>query len=72
VKIAAVIAVCKRTVQRWFKATMEPRMVSKRCIDEAKSYVEREDFPKVKRRRLRRSSSRENKTSTIRVLGLKT
>jgi hypothetical protein len=39
-----------------FKATMEPRMVSKRCIDEAKSYVEREDFPKVKRRRLRRSS----------------
>jgi hypothetical protein len=39
-----------------FKATMEPRMVAKRCIDEAKSYVEREDFPKVKRRRLHRSS----------------
>jgi hypothetical protein len=45
-----------------FKATMEPRMVAKRCIDEAKSYVEREDFPKVKRRRLHRSSIKNSNT----------
>jgi hypothetical protein len=54
-----------------FKATMEPRMVAKRCIDEAKSYVEREDFSKVKRRRLHRSALSSSREESKKVNGLK-